>query len=77
MTSPEERACARVMSDVWELCAALWGDVPQLAEEEINILMVLTSEIKGSVAIEESNLEYAVQALHSGFELEKHSDLLQ
>ena len=48
-----------------------------LAEEGINILMVSTSEIKVSVVIEESNLECAVRALHSGFELEKDPDLLQ
>lgn len=42
-----------------------------LAEKEINIQMISTSEIKISVIIEEEKLETAVKALHSAFELEK------
>ncbi len=42
-----------------------------LADNEINIQMISTSEIKISVIIEEEKLETAVQALHSAFELEK------
>ena len=45
-----------------------------LAENEINIQMISTSEIKISVIIEEEKLERAVQALHSAFELEKIGD---
>jgi len=45
-----------------------------LADNEINIQMISTSEIKISVIIEEEKLERAVQALHSAFELEKTGD---
>lgn len=42
-----------------------------LAEENINIQMISTSEIKISVVIEEKYLELAVRALHTGFGLDK------
>jgi aspartate kinase len=42
-----------------------------LAEVNINIMMITTSEIKISVIIEEKFLELAVRALHSSFGLEK------
>ncbi len=42
-----------------------------LADENINILMISTSEIKISVVIEEKYLELAVRALHQEFELEQ------
>ena len=42
-----------------------------LAENEINIQMISTSEIKVSVIIAEEHLEKAVQTLHSAFELDK------
>ena len=45
-----------------------------LAEENINIQIITTSEIKISVVIEEKYLELAVRALHSAFELEKHKN---
>ncbi len=41
-----------------------------LAENDINIQMISTSEIKVSVIIDESKLEQAVQALHETFELD-------
>ncbi len=41
-----------------------------LAEENINILMITTSEIKISVIIDEKYLELAVRGLHSAFGLE-------
>ncbi|MDX1475143.1 MAG: aspartate kinase [Reinekea sp.] len=41
-----------------------------LAAENINILMISTSEIKVSVVIEEKYLELAVRALHTAFELD-------
>ena len=40
-----------------------------LAEENINIQIITTSEIKISVVVEEKYLELAVRALHSAFEL--------
>ena len=40
-----------------------------LAEENINIQIITTSEIKISVVIDEKYLELAVRALHSAFEL--------
>ena len=40
-----------------------------LAEENINIEIITTSEIKISVVIEERYLELAVRALHSAFDL--------
>ncbi len=42
-----------------------------LSEENINILMISTSEIKISVLIDEKYMELAVRALHKAFELEK------
>ena len=41
-----------------------------LAENDINIQMISTSEIKISVILEEAKMEEAVQALHRAFELE-------
>ncbi|TCS40743.1 aspartate kinase [Reinekea marinisedimentorum] len=41
-----------------------------LAAENINILMISTSEIKISVVIEEKYLELAVRALHTAFDLD-------
>jgi len=41
-----------------------------LAQENINIQMISTSEIKVSVVIEEKYLELAVRALHTAFELD-------
>lgn len=41
-----------------------------LAKENINILMISTSEIKVSVIIEERYVELAVRSLHSAFELD-------
>lgn len=40
-----------------------------LATEDINILMISTSEIKISVVVEEQSLEAAVNAIHEAFEL--------
>ena len=40
-----------------------------LADENINIQIITTSEIKISIVIEEKYLELAVRALHSAFEL--------
>ena len=42
-----------------------------LAEKNINISVISTSEIKISVLIAEEYLELAVRALHAAFELEK------
>ena len=42
-----------------------------LAKENINILVISTSEIKISVLIDRKYLELAVQTLHDAFELEK------
>ncbi|MFT4630276.1 MAG: aspartate kinase [Arenicella sp.] len=42
-----------------------------LADNDINIQMISTSEIKVSVIIDESKLDHAVQELHSAFELDK------
>ena len=42
-----------------------------LRDENINIKVITTSEIKVSVLIERKYLELAVQALHDAFELEK------
>jgi predicted amino acid-binding ACT domain protein len=42
-----------------------------LADENINIQMISTSEIKISVIIDEKYLELAVRVLHRSFELEK------
>jgi len=40
-----------------------------LADENINISMISTSEIKISIVISEGDLEKALQALHSAFDL--------
>ncbi|EAR10259.1 aspartate kinase [Reinekea blandensis] len=45
-----------------------------LAAENINILMISTSEIKVSVVLEEKYLELAVRALHTAFELDIQSE---
>ncbi|WP_346300067.1 ACT domain-containing protein, partial [Halomonas sp. BM-2019] len=42
-----------------------------LADENINIRMVSTSEIKISVVIDEKQMELAVRALHTAFGLDK------
>ena len=42
-----------------------------LADENINIQMISTSEIKITVVIEEKYLELAVRSLHAAFELEE------
>lgn len=42
-----------------------------LADNNINIQMISTSEIKVSVIIDESKLDQAVQQLHSAFDLDK------
>jgi aspartate kinase len=42
-----------------------------LADHDINIQMIGTTEIKISVVIGEEYLEEAVQALHAAFELDK------
>ena len=42
-----------------------------LGEENINIQMITTSEIKITVIIEERYLELAVPSVHSAFEMEK------
>ena len=47
-----------------------------LAENDINIQMIATSEIKIAVIIEEKHLESAVSALHSSFGLEEGSGTL-
>ena len=41
-----------------------------LADNDINIQMISTSEIKVSVIIDEKHLERAVQTLHKAFDLE-------
>ena len=47
-----------------------------LAEDEINISMITTSEIKISVVIKESEMKKAVTALHNAFDLDKELDSL-
>jgi aspartate kinase len=42
-----------------------------LQNENINIQMISTSEIKISVIIDEKYLELAVRSLHSAFDLDK------
>ena len=42
-----------------------------LSENEVNIQVISTSEIKITIVIEESSVNKAVRALHSAFELEK------
>ncbi len=43
-----------------------------LAEENINIQMITTSEIRVSVVVDEKYMELAVRALHKAFGLDKH-----
>ncbi len=45
-----------------------------LAAENINIMMISTSEIKVSVVLEEKYLELAVRSLHTAFELDVKAD---
>ena len=45
-----------------------------LADHEINILMITTSEIKISVVIQKELMEKAVNSLHDTFELDKNLD---
>ena len=45
-----------------------------LADHEINILMITTSEIKISVVIQKDLMEKAVNALHDTFQLDKNLD---
>jgi len=45
-----------------------------LADNEINILMITTSEIKISVVIKKREMEEAIKALHDAFELDKELD---
>ena len=42
-----------------------------LSQENVNIQMISTSEIKTSVVIDEKYLELAVRALHTAFGLDK------
>ena len=46
-----------------------------LADNEINILMITTSEIKISVVIQKDLMEKAVNALHDTFQLDKNLDV--
>lgn len=48
-----------------------------LADENVNIRMISTSEIKVSVVVDEKYLELAVRALHAGFGLENEPEGLQ
>ena len=45
-----------------------------LADDEINILMITTSEIKISVVIKRGEMEEAIKALHDAFDLDKELD---
>ena len=45
-----------------------------LADGEINILMITTSEIKISVVIKRGEMEEAIKALHDAFDLDKELD---
>ena len=45
-----------------------------LADGEINILMITTSEIKISVVIKRGEMEDAIKALHDAFDLDKELD---
>ncbi|GIX46817.1 MAG: hypothetical protein KatS3mg131_1028 [Candidatus Tectimicrobiota bacterium] len=46
-----------------------------LADENINILMISTSEIKISCVIQDKYAELAVRVLHDAFELDKGSEV--
>ena len=48
-----------------------------LADEQINIQMISTSEIKTSVVIDEKYLELAVRVLHRAFELEQEKAVVK
>ena len=48
--------------------------VQALADHEINILMITTSEIKISVVIQKELMEKAVNSLHDTFQLDKTLD---
>ena len=45
-----------------------------LADNEINILMITTSEIKISVVIKKEDMEESIKALHDAFDLDKELD---
>jgi aspartate kinase len=45
-----------------------------LADAEINILMITTSEIKISVVIKKDSMKQAVICLHDAFDLDKELD---
>jgi len=45
-----------------------------LAQSEINILMITTSEIKISVVIKKSEMARAVKSLHDTFDLDRELD---
>jgi aspartate kinase len=45
-----------------------------LADNEINILMITTSEIKISVVINKGEMKEAIKALHDAFDLDKELD---
>ena len=47
------------------------AEAKALAEGNINIVMITTSEIKISVVIEERYMELAVRTLHEAFGLDK------
>lgn len=48
-----------------------------LAEENINIKMITTSEIRTSIVVDEKYMELAVRALHKAFDLDKTHDGLE
>ena len=48
-----------------------------LAEENINIRMISTTEIKISIVIETKYLELAVRALHDEFELDAEPEKVE
>ena len=45
-----------------------------LADNEINISMITTSEIKISVVIKKAEMKAAIKALHDAFDLDKELD---
>ena len=53
---------------IWGVAARMFGT---LAEHNINIMMISTSEIKVSCVIDEKYSELAVRELHNLFELDK------
>ena len=48
-----------------------------LAEENINIKMISTSEIRTSIVVDEKYMELAVRALHKGFGLDKATKAME